>query len=77
MIRYTLYYNNNNRKGWVVQSVKRQTLDFVSGQDLTVPEIEPRVGLCPDSVEPAWDSLSLSLSLSLPLSCLSTLSLSK
>ena len=40
-------------------SVKRQTLDFGSGHDLTVCEIEPHIGLCADSVEPAWDSLSL------------------
>ena len=34
-------------------------------------ELEPRVGLCADSAEPAWDSLSLPapplLALSLPL----------
>ena len=33
-----------------------------------VPEIEPRISLCTDSVDPAWDSLSLSVSLSLSLS---------
>ena len=38
-----------------------QTLDFGSGPDLTVREFQPRVWLCADSVEPAWDSLSLSL----------------
>ena len=37
--------------------------------------IEPCVGLCADSVEPAWDSLSLP-PLSLPLPCLCSLSLS-
>ena len=51
---------------WVAQLVKRPTLDFGSGQDLTVPEIEPCVGLCADSVEPAWDSFSPSLSPPLP-----------
>ena len=35
-----------------------------SGHDLTFLEFKPRVGLCVGSVEPAWDSLSLSLSLS-------------
>ena len=45
----------------VAQSVKRLTLDLGSGHDLTVREFEPRVGLCADSAEPAWDSLSLSL----------------
>ena len=43
----------------VVQSVKHQTLGFGSGTNLTVREIELCVGLCTDSVEPAWDSISL------------------
>ena len=43
----------------VAQSGKRPTLGLGSGHDLTVHEIEPHVGLCADSVEPAWDSLSL------------------
>ena len=50
----------------VAQSVKRVTLGLGSGHDLTVHETEPRVGLCADSVEPAWDSLSFPLSLPLP-----------
>ena len=50
---------------WMAQLVKRPTLNFGSGQDLTVPEFQSYVGLCADSVESAWDSLSLSLSLSL------------
>ena len=63
---------------WVAQPVKRLTLHLGSGGDLMVREIEPRVGLCADSLEPAWDSpssslstpplLILSLSLSLSLS---------
>ena len=52
----------------MAQSVKRLTLDFGSGRDLTVRGIEPHVGLCTDSTEPSWDSLSLSLSLSFSLS---------
>ena len=48
---------------WVAQSVKCPTLDFSSGHDLPVHEIEPCVRLCADSAEPAWDSLPLSLSL--------------
>ena len=44
----------------VAQSVKCPTLGFGSGHDLTVHELEPRVGLCAGSSEPAWDSLSLS-----------------
>ena len=41
------------------QSLKRGTLDLGSGRDLTVREFEPLIGLCADSPEPAWDSLSL------------------
>ena len=37
---------------WVA---KHPILDFSSGHDLTVSEFEPHVGLCADSVEPAWD----------------------
>ena len=54
-------------------SVKRQTLDFGSGRDLEVRGLEPHVGLCADSEEAAWDSVSLSLSA--PPTC--SLSLSK
>ena len=46
----------------MAQSVKRLTLDFGSGHDLTVCEFKPQVKLCADSVESAH-SLSLSLSL--------------
>ena len=46
--------------------VKRPTLDFGSGCDLMVHGVEPRIRLCTDSVEPAWDSLSPCLSLLLP-----------
>ena len=50
--------------------VKRLTLDFTSGRDLTVQEIKPWVGSHADSMEAAWNSLSPSLSLSLSLSSL-------
>ena len=46
----------------MAQSVKRLTLDLGSGHDLTVRELEPRVGLCADCTEPVWDLLSPSLS---------------
>ena len=46
------------RGAWVAQLVKCPTLDFCSGHDLTVGGIEPHDGLCADSAEPAWDSLS-------------------
>ena len=53
---------NFSRDIWVAQSVKHLTLDFSSGHDL-----ELRIGLCADSMEPAWDSLSpLPLCTSLP-----------
>ena len=45
----------------------RPTLDFGSGDDLTVFEFESRIGLHAASAEPAWDSLSFSRSLSLSL----------
>ena len=53
------------RGAWVAQSVKRQTLDFSSGHDLTVCKFKSCVGICTESAEPAWDSLSASLSLCL------------
>ena len=56
---------------WVAQLVKRLALDFGSGHDLMVREFKSRVGLCTDSAEPAWDSLSRSLPLSLPVLSLS------
>ena len=37
----------------MAQWVQHLTLDFGSGHDLTVSEIEPRAGLCADSAEPA------------------------
>ena len=46
----------------MAESVKHLTLDFGSRHGLMIRGIEPHVGLCADSVEPAWDSLSLSVS---------------
>ena len=45
----------------MAQPVGPLTLDFGSGHDLTVRELEPHIRSCADSVEPAWDSLSLSI----------------
>ena len=45
----------------MAQLVKRLTLDFGSGHDLMVCELEPCIGLHADNTEPAWDSLSPSL----------------
>ena len=47
---------------WVAQLVKRLTLGFDSGHDLTVCETEPCIWLCTDRAEPAWDFLPLSVS---------------
>ena len=44
----------------MAQSVQLPTLDFGSGHDLTVHEMEPQAGLHADNKESAWDSLSLS-----------------
>ena len=56
----------------MAQLVKCPTRDVCSGHDLTIHEFELPEGLHADSVEPAWDSLSLSapplLSLSLKIS---------
>ena len=48
----------------MAQSGERPTLDLGSGRDLTVREFRPHIGLCADSAEPAWDSLSSNLSTS-------------
>ena len=48
------YLKISQKQGsWVAQSIKHPTLDFGSGHDLTVRGIEPRVGLCAYSMEPA------------------------
>ena len=57
----------------MAQLVEHPTLGFGSSHDLTVCEFEPHIGLCANSVEPAWNSRSL---LSLPLPCLRARSLS-
>ena len=46
----------------MARSVKGLPLAFGSGRDLVVREFETRAGLCADSIEPAWDSLSPSVS---------------
>ena len=59
---------------WVAQSGKCPTLDVGSGHELMIHGFEPRIGFYADSVEPAWDSLSL-LSFSVPpLPCSPSLS---
>ena len=58
------------RGAWMAQSIKRPTLDFGSGHNLMVCEMERRVGFYTDST--ARSLLGISLSLSLPFTlCLS------
>ena len=57
----------------MVHSVKHLIPDFGSDHDLTIHEFKPSIGLCADSAEPAWDSVTLSL----PLSHLLSLSQNK
>ena len=64
------------RAAWESHLVKHLTLDICSNHDLMVCELDPRVGLCTHSAEPAWDSLSPSLSLPLLYSLTLALSLS-
>ena len=54
----------------VAQLVKQPILDFGSGHDFRVPEIEPCIEPC---MEPAW-TLSLPLSVPFPHSCACSLS---
>ena len=46
----------------MAQSVKHPTL--AQGHNLMVCELEPHIGLCADSEEPALDSLTVPLTLS-------------
>ena len=46
----------------MARSVEHPIVDADSGHDLRVLGVKPHVGLCADSLEPAWDSLSPSLS---------------
>ena len=62
---------------WVAQLVKSLTLDFGLGHDLMVHGFDPCIGLCADSAELAWDSLSPPLSLLPPLSIPPQLTLSQ
>ena len=59
----------------MVQSAEHPTFELGPGHDLMVREIEPRVGLCVDSTEAAWNSLPLPLCSS-PAHAFSLLSLS-
>ena len=67
----THYPGYNIQESWgsrEAQSVKRLTLGFGSGHDLTAGEFEPHIGLCAVSPEAVWDYLSSSVSASPPLS---------
>ena len=62
MIKKLQLKKQDSRGTWLAQSAKHWALDFNSGYDLTVHEIEPCIRLYAGSEEPAWDSLSPSLS---------------
>ena len=72
---HTRHKNFCCRNAWVVQLVKRLTLDFGSGHDLTICEFEPHIGF-QVTVWSLLGILSLSPSLSLLLSLSLSLSLS-
>ena len=70
--------NPTYRGTWMAQSVEPPTLDFSSGHDLMIPELEPHTepSVKPDMgpnvghtdrVEPTWDCLSPSLCAPHPL----------
>ena len=61
----------------MAQLIKRLTLNFSSGHDLTIREFEPHKGLSAVSWEPALDPLSSSLSAPPPLTLALSLSLSQ
>ena len=71
VLNLRMHQNQNTQywrtRGWLRQ-LSNRLFDFISAHDLTVQvrELEPRIRLCTDSVEPACDSVSLSLS-ALPL----------
>ena len=65
------------RGTWVAHLVEHPTLDFSSGHDLTVCEIETCVRLHDDSTGPAWGSLSPSLSAPPLLVCALSLKINK
>ena len=78
MVHLNIELKQNNSWGSrVAQSVKHPTLGFGSGDDLTLHEFEPHIRLSPDSVEPAWNSLSPSHSAPPPLVHRHALSLSQ
>ena len=62
------YIKTNSTGAWKAQSVKYPTLGFGSGHDLMICGIEPMSSSVPNSMEPAWDSLSLPVSLPFSLS---------
>ena len=47
-----------SRGTWMAQSVKHPARDFGSVHDLMIFEFKRFTGLCSDSTEYAWDSLS-------------------
>ena len=54
---------DSKRSMWVAWVARSSGSASGSGRDLALPEFQPSIRLCPNSVETAWDSLSLSFSL--------------
>ena len=62
LCRFPILLSKEDIRGsWVAQSVKRPTLGFNSGHDLTDPEFKPCIRRHAGTVQPAWDSNSLSI----------------
>ena len=57
-VRRTVLLRREPGGAWVAQLFNCPTLDFGPGRDLIVRKVEPLIGLCADSTEPAWDFLS-------------------
>ena len=75
-IQCTFFIKIFNWGTWVAQLVEHLTLDFSPGHDLIVYDIQPHIGPCTYSAEPACNSLSPSLSAPPPVECACARSLS-
>ena len=64
---FSLLENKFEGRG-VAKWVDHPTLDLNLGHDLPVCGFKSHIGLCTDSMDPAWDSVSLFLCLSLSFS---------
>ena len=58
---YTVAPTKNEAAAGAPGGLSWLTPEFGSGRDLMIQEFKPHIGLCADSSEHAWDSLSLPL----------------